>query len=73
MCDGVGSVSKAPVVSLDKKLYPRCLVHVLVGFKNGFQQDLTIKTFHYRQNQIIFPKCQYVYIQQFLSVLYLDN
>ena len=31
------SPSKAPVVSLSKKLYPCCLV--LVGSRNGFERD----------------------------------
>ena len=33
--------SKAPVVSLSKKLYPYCLV--LVGSRNGFERDFTIE------------------------------
>ena len=33
--------SKAPVVSLCKKLYPYCLV--LVGSRNGFERDFTIE------------------------------
>ena len=33
--------SKAPIVSLSKKLYPYCLV--LVGYRNGFERDITIK------------------------------
>ena len=33
--------SKAPIVSLSKKRYPHC--SVLVGSKNGFQHDFTIK------------------------------
>ena len=32
---------KGPVVSLNKKLYPYCLV--LVGSRNGFECDITIK------------------------------
>jgi len=32
---------KAPVVSLSKKLYSCCLV--LVGSRNGFERDFTIK------------------------------
>ena len=32
---------KGPVVSLSKKLYPYCLV--LVGSRNGFERDFTIK------------------------------
>ena len=40
--EGVGSSpNKGPVVSLSKKLYPYCLV--LVGSRNGFERDLTIK------------------------------
>ena len=31
-------MSKAPVVSLSKKLYSNCLV--LVGSRNGFERDL---------------------------------
>ena len=30
--------SKAPAVSLSKKLYPHCLL--LVGSRNGFERDL---------------------------------
>jgi len=37
----VRATSKAPVVSLSKKLYPYCLV--LVGSKNGFERDFTIE------------------------------
>ena len=33
--------SKAPVVSLSKKLNPYCLV--LVGYRNGFERDFTIE------------------------------
>jgi len=33
--------SKAPVVSLSKKLYPYCLV--LVASRNGFQREFTIE------------------------------
>jgi len=33
--------SKAPVVSLSKKLYHHCLV--LVGFRNGFQRYFTME------------------------------
>ena len=33
--------SKAPVVSLSKKLYPYCLV--LIGSRNGFEPDFTIE------------------------------
>jgi len=33
--------SKAPVVSLSKKLNPYCLV--LVGSRNGFERDFTIE------------------------------
>ena len=32
---------KDPIVSLIKKLYPYCLV--LVGSRNGFESDFTIK------------------------------
>ena len=40
--EGVGSSpNKGPVVSLSKKLYPYCLV--LVGLRNGFERDFTIK------------------------------
>ena len=38
---GFQSLSKAPVVSLSKKLYPCCLV--LVASSNGFERDFTIK------------------------------
>ena len=37
----VRSSSKAPVVSLSKKLYPYCLV--LVGSRTGFERDFTIE------------------------------
>jgi len=37
----VRAPSKAPVVSLSKKLYPYCLV--LVGYRNGFERDITIE------------------------------
>ena len=33
--------SKAPIVSLSKKLFPYCLV--LVGYRNGFERDFTIE------------------------------
>jgi len=35
----VRTPSKAPVVSLSKKLYPYCLV--LVGSRNGFEREFT--------------------------------
>ena len=38
--DNVRAPSKAPVVSLSKKLYPYCLV--LVGSRNRFERDFTI-------------------------------
>jgi len=38
---GVRALLKAPVVPLSKKLYPYCLV--LVGSRNGFEHDFTIK------------------------------
>ena len=37
----VQAPSKAPVVSLSKKLYPCCLV--LVSSRNGFERDFTIE------------------------------
>ena len=37
----VQALSKAPVVSLSKKLYPYCLV--LVGSRNGFKREFTIE------------------------------
>jgi len=37
----VHAPSKAPVVSLSKKIYPYCLV--LVGSRNGFERDITIE------------------------------
>ena len=37
----VRTPSKAPVVSLSKKLYPYCLV--LVGSRNAYEQDFTIE------------------------------
>ena len=38
---GLKPPSKAPVVSLSKKLYPHCLV--LVGSRNGFKREWSSK------------------------------
>ena len=52
----VRAPSKAPVVSLSKKLYPDCLV--LVGSRKGFERDFTIKLNWVEGLMVDWLKCQ---------------